>query len=192
MQRPALISCRRQRTMDRSWRPCSADVACRCPTGLILRLRLLSYELTGSSVMSIRESQTCRPRPTTRLGHHAAFHGIHAVAPCFVHKSVHKPRRPINVTGSVADRGRSTPVGVVWKPDPVSTGSIFGRRWQRRREAEARRDELRVLAEQQASLRRVATASVVEVYAQVANRHLRLEVRDDGIGGAARGNGAQD
>jgi hypothetical protein len=70
MQRPSLISCRCQRTMDRSWRPCSADVACRCPTGLILRLRLLSYERTGRRLPSPLGSQTCRSRRIARPSHH--------------------------------------------------------------------------------------------------------------------------
>jgi len=93
MQRPALISCRRQRTMDRSWRPCSADVACRCPTGLILRLRLLSYELTSDSFMLIRLSQTCTSPSISRLYHPSPFHMIYGLARRFVHKSVHNRAR---------------------------------------------------------------------------------------------------
>src|SRR6476620_9967594 len=54
-----------------SWRPCSADVACRCPTGLILRLRLLSYEQPVTA--------SCRRLCLKRAGHR--WLGVHAVSP---------------------------------------------------------------------------------------------------------------
>jgi hypothetical protein len=58
-------------------------------------LRPLGYELTSDSVMSMPVSQTCRPPLVPRPRHHAAFHAIRAVAPRFVHKSVHKRCLPI-------------------------------------------------------------------------------------------------
>jgi hypothetical protein len=64
----------------------------------IRRSRPLGYELAGYSVMSSPVSQTCRLALVSRPGHHAAFHAVRAVAPRFVHKSVHKPRRPTTPT----------------------------------------------------------------------------------------------
>ena len=95
MQRPSLISVRRQRTMDVYWRPCSLTLLCRCPDGLILRLRLLGYEPTGCGLTWPPGSQTCRSRSTARSSHHGASHIITAVAPCLVHKSVHNLRRQL-------------------------------------------------------------------------------------------------
>jgi hypothetical protein len=70
-------------------------------------LRPLRYELAGDSFTSIPTSQTSRSPPTADLCHRGAFHTISAVAPRFVHKSVHtataadtwreahvRPRRP--------------------------------------------------------------------------------------------------
>jgi len=47
-----------------------------------------------------------------------------------------------------------------------------------------------VVAEALTNAAKHARASVVEVCAQATNSHLRLEIRDDGIGGAARGKGS--
>jgi signal transduction histidine kinase len=47
-----------------------------------------------------------------------------------------------------------------------------------------------IVAEALTNAAKHARASVVEVCAEATNSHLRLEIRDDGIGGAAPGNGS--
>jgi signal transduction histidine kinase len=47
-----------------------------------------------------------------------------------------------------------------------------------------------VVAEALTNAAKRARASVVEVCAEATNTHLRLVIRDDGIGGAARGKGS--
>jgi hypothetical protein len=58
-------------------------------------LRPLGYEPTGSGLAWPPGSQTCRSRSTARPSHHGASHVISAVAPRFVHKSVHNLRRQL-------------------------------------------------------------------------------------------------
>ena len=61
----------------------------------------LGYELTGRHLESPRGSQTDRSRPIARPSHRADSHTIAAVAPRFVHKSVH------DIPAEVADRNLS-------------------------------------------------------------------------------------
>ena len=67
-----------------------------------IRMRPLGYERTGRSLPQHLGSQTLRSPSIARPTHHVLLHAISAVAPRFVHKSVHKQQR-WRAVGNCAD-----------------------------------------------------------------------------------------